>query len=161
LNSPSFTDLRTTGNVTIATPASGVALTVNGQAGAQVVSIQSAATSDAAILFGITSSQQWNLRTTFSDGSFRLYDQTRAAYPLIVSTSGNVTIAAPVSGTTLTTTGTAAGTAAIRLDTTATIGAQTATWTAPTNKPGAAAGVVTRWIPINLDGTTYYIPAWT
>ena len=57
--------------------------------------------------------------------------------------------------------GTAAGTAALRLDTTATTGAQTATWTAPTNKPGAASGVVTKWIPVNLDGTTYYIPAWT
>ena len=57
--------------------------------------------------------------------------------------------------------GTAAGTAALRLDTTATTGAQTATWTAPTNKPGAASGVVSKWIPVNLDGTTYYIPAWT
>ena len=57
--------------------------------------------------------------------------------------------------------GTAAGTAALRLDTTATTGAQTATWTAPTNKPGAASGVVSKWIPVNLDGTVYYVPAWT
>jgi len=262
LNSPSFTNLKATtlavsgattlsSNVTIATPASGVALTVTGQSGANIASFQATATSDAGIIFGITSSQQWNLRTTYSDGSFRLYDQTRVAYPLIVSTagnvtiaapasnvaltvtgvtannvanflgaasnsivsiqstaaasvgvgveaknsvqtwqfglgvgigdsswylhdatriaqplrvttSGNVTIAAPSSGRTLTATGTAAGTAALRLDTTATnAGTQTATWTAPTNKPGAAAGVVSQWIPIDLDGTTYYIPAWT
>ena len=81
---------------------------------------------------------------------------------LAISNQGAVSIAAPVSGTALAVTGTAAGTAALRLDTTATnAGTQTATWTAPTNKPGAALGVVSRWIPVNLDGTTYYIPAWT
>jgi hypothetical protein len=393
LNSPSFTNLRTTGNVTVAAPASGVALTITGQSGANIANFQAAATSDAGIIFGITSSQQWNLRTTYSDGSFRLYDQTRVAYPLIVSTTGEVTIAAPSSGDSLTVSGssflngnvltqagatfynatgnlfvragtggdlrlgangtnslvtidtsgnlglgvtpnawyvsrkafdigaassfsayavgigaaseiwtnaylnasavvkykitdyatrcisingefrwetaplgtagntatltqvmtldnsgnlglgtttignrvtisdlgtgmgfvnaasgnfnvgllggtssaiayiyqranaalifgtnntevarfdasgnlglgtapssklhvlgTAAGTAALRIDTSAAVGSQTATWTAPTNKPGAASGVVTKWIPINLDGTTYYIPAWT
>jgi hypothetical protein len=59
------------------------------------------------------------------------------------------------------TVGTAAGTAALRLDSTATTGVQSATWSAPTNKPGAASGTVAKWIPISLDGTTYYVPAWT
>ena len=299
-----------TGNVSINAPNSNTALTVNGQSGANIASCQSAATSDAGIIFGVTSSQQWNLRVTYSDGSFRLYDQTRVAYPLIVSNAGNVTIAAPSSNTALAVAGlntartlsntctsavssfdagfgvglaggywnlytngadplaigtggasqlalytngspriyitsagnvgigtaspsqkltvavsdttqalslqattgrvrvrpyvdatngailesvdvaetsylplsfvgstirltasassgvivlgTAAGTAALRLDTTATnAGTQTATWTAPNNKPGAASGVVSRWIPVNLDGTVYYVPAWT
>jgi hypothetical protein len=116
LNSPSFTNLKATtlavsgattlsSNVTIAAPASGEALTVTGQSGANIASFQAAATSDAGIIFGITSSQQWNLRTVYSDGSFRLYDQTRVAYPLIVSTTGNVTIAAPSSGDALTVSG--------------------------------------------------------
>lgn len=59
------------------------------------------------------------------------------------------------------TVGTAAGTAALRLDSTATTGVQSATWSAPSNKPGAASGTVAKWIPISLDGTTYYVPAWT
>ena len=113
----SFTALRATtlavsgattlsSNVTINTPSSGFALVVNGQSGANIASFQSAATSDAGIIFGITSSQQYNLRVTYSDGSFRLYDQTRVAYPLIVSNAGNVTIAAPSSGTALAVAGT-------------------------------------------------------
>ena len=116
----------------------------------------------------------------FTSGVTRFYSSgadasTRGAYDLRITDSvgtldrsvfainnqGAVSIAAPVSGTALAVTGTAAGTAALRLDTTATTGAQTATWTAPTNKPGAASGVVSKWIPVNLDGTTYYIPAWT
>jgi len=57
--------------------------------------------------------------------------------------------------------GQAASRVALRINTSATTGAQTATWTAPTNKPGAALGTVSKWLPINLDGTKYYIPCWT
>lgn len=55
--------------------------------------------------------------------------------------------------------GNSAGTAVIRLDTQATTGAQTATFTA-TNKPGSGTTAPDVWVPINLDGTVHYIPAW-
>ena len=87
-----------------------------------------------------------------------------------INASGNWTANAPASGDTLTiattsgnnglvVNGTSAGTAVLRFNTQATTGAQTATWTAPTNKPGAASGSVTKWIPVNVDGTTLYVPA--
>ena len=80
---------------------------------------------------------------------------------LQVTTTGNVTINAPTSGQALAMTGTAAGTAALTINTSATTGAQTATFSA-TNKPGAAAQTTpTKWLPIILDGTTYYIPAFS
>lgn len=88
---------------------------------------------------------------------------------LKITGSGNVSITAPASGDTLTVTnvaganalvvtGNAAGTAVLRLNTQATTGAQTATFTA-TNKPGVATTSPDKWIPINLDGTTHYVPA--
>jgi hypothetical protein len=49
----------------------------------------------------------------------------------------------------------------LEIDGVATTGAQTATFTA-TNKPGAAGGTTpAKWLPITMDGTTYYIPAFT
>lgn len=42
----------------------------------------------------------------------------------------------------------------------ATTGAHTATFTA-TNKPGSGTTAPTAWLPVSLDGTTYYIPCWT
>lgn len=38
------------------------------------------------------------------------------------------------------------------------IGAQTATWTAPTNKPGLASGGVVVWERRIINGTAYYFP---
>jgi len=52
------------------------------------------------------------------------------------------------------------GTAALRIDVSATTGAQSASMTA-TNKPGAAAQTTpVAWIPINLDTLVRYIPAY-
>lgn len=40
-----------------------------------------------------------------------------------------------------------------------TVGTQTATWTAPTNKPGVASGAVVAWQPVALkNGGVGYIP---
>lgn len=80
--------------------------------------------------------------------------------PLVISNAGNVTLNSPTSGTTLTVTGTGAGTAALAVNTSGTTGAQTATFSA-TNKPGSGTTAPTKWLPIIMDGTTYYIPAWT
>jgi hypothetical protein len=86
-----------------------------------------------------------------------------------LGTTGTVTIAAPASGDALTITnvaganaltlaGNSAGTAVLRLNTQATTGAQTATFAA-NNKPGSGTTGPDKWIPINLDGTTHYVPA--
>jgi hypothetical protein len=77
-----------------------------------------------------------------------------------IASAGNVTINAPTSGQALAMTGIAAGTAALTINTSATTGAQTATFTA-TNKPGSGTTAPSKWLPVILDGTTYYIPAWT
>lgn len=87
-----------------------------------------------------------------------------------ISPTGAITISAPTSGDALTVTnvagakalavnGNSAGTAVIILNTQATTGVQTATFTA-TNKPGSGTTAPDTWIPINLDGTVHYIPAW-
>ena len=82
---------------------------------------------------------------TFNGGSF--------VPPVIILTSGSTAAALEISGN-------SAGNVALRVNTSATTGAQTATFTA-TNKPGTATTAPTKWLPINLDGTKYYIPCWT
>jgi hypothetical protein len=54
--------------------------------------------------------------------------------------------------------GTLAGVAKLSLNTQATTGSQTATFTA-TNKPGTGTTGPDKWIPVLLDGTTHYVPA--
>lgn len=49
--------------------------------------------------------------------------------------------------------------AAIGINNSATTGAQTATFAA-TNKPGSGTTAPDKWIPITLDGSTHYVPAW-
>jgi hypothetical protein len=57
-------------------------------------------------------------------------------------------------------TGAGAGTAAVIANLTALVGSQTATFSA-TNKPGAAGTGPAKWLPIQCDGGTYYLPLWT
>jgi len=97
-----------------------------------------------------------------------------SAYGLNIATTGELTIPTPNSGgsgISLTLNAGALGTAALRLNGTlpgnstliinssATTGAQTATFTA-TNKPGTATSAVAGWLPITCDGTQYYAPVW-
>lgn len=51
------------------------------------------------------------------------------------------------------------GTAALRIDVSATTGAGTATFTA-TNKPTVTAGGPVTWLPISINGTVRYCPLW-
>lgn len=51
------------------------------------------------------------------------------------------------------------GAGALTVNGQGTTGAQTATFTA-TNKPGSGTTAPSKWLPIVMDGTTYYIPAW-
>jgi hypothetical protein len=55
--------------------------------------------------------------------------------------------------------GTQPGTPLLIVNNSATTGAQTATFAA-TNKPGTATSAPVGWLPIECDGTLYYIPLW-
>jgi hypothetical protein len=57
-------------------------------------------------------------------------------------------------------TGAAAGTPAIIANSTVLVGAQTATFTGVTNKPGSATATPQKWLPLQCDGGTYYLPLW-
>jgi hypothetical protein len=78
----------------------------------------------------------------------------------ITLSNTGLAIGAPTSGQSVTITGLLAGAAAIQVNTSATTGSQIATFTA-TNKPGTGTTAPSVWMPIILDGTTYYIPCWT
>jgi hypothetical protein len=92
---------------------------------------------------------------------------------IVLDAQGEVTISAPVAGgsgitltvnsrvggTALELVGSAAGSPAIIANTTALVGAQTATFTA-TNKPGSGTTAPTKWLPIKCDGATFYLPLW-
>jgi|SRR6185503_13943966 len=108
----------------------------------------------------------WTIRVGSGGGALALSTATDAGVRqndgliLARDSSGNflgMIIPAPSSGQGLQLTGTAAGTAAITINTSGTTGAQTASFAA-TNKPGAASGSPQKWLPIIADGTTYYIP---
>jgi hypothetical protein len=95
-------------------------------------------------------------------------------YGMQVAATGEVTVTAPNSGGTglsmkvsagalgtaaLKITGTAPGTAALIVNSSATTGAQTATFAA-SNKPGTATSPPAGWLPITCDGVQYYTPIW-
>lgn len=121
---------------------------------------------------GVTMSAQTDVTArgyfgTTSNHSFAV--TTNNATRTVWAATGGVTFNAPGSGDAVTIAnvaganalvlaGNSAGTAVLRLNTQATTGAQTATFTA-TNKPGSGTTGPDKWIPINLDGTTHYIPA--
>ena len=102
---------------------------------------------------------------------FKLNGSTRGTYSGVTygltlnSSLSGITLTVGASGTAgtaaLQIAGTSAGQPALRVNTSATTGTQTATWTAPTNKPGAALGTVVTWLPISIAGTTRYIPCWS
>lgn len=93
--------------------------------------------------------------------------------PITINAQGEVTINQPLQGgvgVTLSLTpvaggkslqlnGSGAGNAALIVNTAITIGTQTATFTA-TNKPGTGTTSPSKWLPIQCDGGTYYIPLW-
>jgi hypothetical protein len=102
-------------------------------------------------------SQSW-FRDFISD-YMKLADARNALGANGITVSGNLTQYATISiGPVLTIPGAAAGTPALTINLSATTGAQNASFVAA-NKPGAAAGSPQKWLPVSLDGTTYYIPA--
>ena len=107
------------------------------------------ATTNGRILIGINSIQAITVQST------------RQVFIATPTSGPALSVAAGAAGQlTLTVAGNGAGNASIGINTSATTGTQTATFTA-TNKPGTATTAPTKWLPINLDGTKYYIPCWT
>ena len=99
---------------------------------------------------------------------------SKVAFGMNVASTGEITIPAPNSGGTgisLTLKAGALGSAplqvsnqlpgnsAIIINSSATTGAQTATFAA-TNKPGTATSSPAGWLPITCDGVQYYTPIW-
>jgi hypothetical protein len=112
---------------------------------------------------GTVAAQVWGLGSTPSIGPV-------GTAALTWNNTGNVTIAAPSSGNTLTVSaaatqalvilGAGAGIGAISIAGCATVGTKTASMTA-TNKPGSNNQTTpSTWLPIVLDATNYYIPAY-
>jgi hypothetical protein len=85
--------------------------------------------------------------------------EVTVAAPTPGGTGVTLTVNARASGTALQLTGAAAGTPALIANSTVTVGAQTATFTA-TNKPGLASQSVSAWLPLTADGATYYMALW-
>jgi len=96
------------------------------------------------------------------------------SYGVNIAPTGEVTIPAPNTGGTgisltlkggalgtapLELIGTLAGNSALIVNSSATTGAQTATFAA-TNKPGTATSAPAGWLPITCDGVQYYTPIW-
>lgn len=100
--------------------------------------------------------------------------ESAAAYGYTIAPTGEVTVAAPNvggAGSTLTlnagsvgsvpleVSAPLAGASAIIVNSSATTGAQNATFVAA-NKPGTAASSPAGWLPITCDGVQYYTPVW-
>lgn len=94
--------------------------------------------------------------------------------PITFNTAGEATLAPPASGGTgitltifprsgaqaLRLVGLAAGNPILTVNNVVSVGSNTATFSA-TNKPGSGTTAPSKWLPINADGTTYYLPLWT
>jgi hypothetical protein len=92
------------GNVAINAPSSGTALTVTGFSNAATMLLNGAASNAAALnlVDGQAGTRAWSLMSGFpAAGGFAIYDQTAAAARFQISTTGNVTVNAPTSGTAL------------------------------------------------------------
>ncbi len=124
-------------------------------------------------LYNSSNVQQWQNDPYYSQLS-TFGTSSLSAYGPKIATTGEVTIPAPNSGGTgisltlyagaigtsaLELNGTLAGNSALIVNTSATTGAQTATFAA-TNKPGTSASAPAGWLPITCDGVQYYAPMW-
>lgn len=168
------------GNVTIATPTSGIGLSLSttsatiGNAPMNVVTIASGyciTFSDGTnTTAGISFDGSHNLQIGSNSGSYGMEFISGGRVSLTAGTTGGCTIPTPSSGSALTLNGSSATPAltltnfaanqpAINFTNAAFIGANTATFSA-TNKPGTGTTAPTLWLPIQLNGTTYFIPCW-
>jgi hypothetical protein len=117
--------------------------------------------------------QQWQ-QDPYSSQLSTVGTSSLSAYGFQIAPTGEFTLDAPNTGGTgvtltinagvlgtaaLEVIGTLPGNSAIIINSSATTGAQTATFTA-TNKPGTATSSPAGWLPITCDGVQYYTPIW-
>jgi hypothetical protein len=117
--------------------------------------------------------QQWQQDPYYSQLS-TVGTSSLSPYGMNIATTGEIVIPAPNtggSGISLTLDAGALGSAALRVygtlpgnsaiivNSSATTGAQTATFAA-TNKPGTTSSAPAGWLPITCDGVQYYAPLW-
>jgi hypothetical protein len=163
----------------IFSPGSGVAVTINGVTAQKNLLIKPGDSASIAISVvdpGANASEL-RLTTTNTDVSIQTTSggtvptmsfRTGAHLAMQIANTGAVAVSSPTSGDALTVanvaganalvvTGNAAGTAVVRFSTQATTGA--ATPTLGTVKPGSNTAA-SKWLPVNIDGTTMYIPLW-
>jgi hypothetical protein len=159
----------TSGVISITAVAGSDALDLYGQIGrACNMELFSNGTTTNGLLVGVNSggSAYFNQQAA---GIFQIL--TNNIVRITAAATGGITIAAPTSGDAFTVTnvsganalvvnGIAAGTPVIRVNTQATTGAKTASMTA-SNKPGTNNQTTpATWLPVILDGTTYYVPCY-
>jgi hypothetical protein len=167
-----------TGDVVINTPSVGNTLTLNQVSTYSALQMNSAAASATIMAFapggtasgyvGVVGTTAGQLATDSASGdmvlrvngsAIRFNVDNGGTSSIIVDSGGHLILNAPGAGASLQITGRAAGSATISIATSATTGTGTATFTA-TNKPSATTGGPVAWIPVLLDGSTRYIPAW-
>jgi hypothetical protein len=149
-------------------------LVLNGGANGSLIEFQENGTSSGYVYFSGSSGTQINSLLS------PLYFYATNSLAMTIDRAGGVTITAPTSGNSLNSTGlaasfacnlvaggggstagalritgTAAGTAVIRFDTTTNTGAAAGTLIA--NKPGSNTNTVA-WLPVSYNGSTGYIP---
>lgn len=79
--------------------------------------------------------------------------------PISFAVNGNTRLQINASSPAVAIVGFTAGTAALRINVSAQNGTNSASFS-PNNKPGGGNTNVAIWLPINLDGTTYFFPGW-
>ena len=152
-------------NVIVPTPSTGAGLVANGAASGTglFVSNNGAQFADgttyALNVRASTNGVRIHAGTGAGNNALVITDAADGNNSFVVNGAGAVSIGNPTAGLALTIAGSSAGIAAVSLNTMATTGAQSVTLSI-TNKPGASGQTTpNKWLPLNLDGTTYYVPA--
>ena len=142
-------------------------VTINGSSSGVLSLVTTAAGQGPQILFSGASGTAYIGIDAFLNDYFGIGTTGGSALPIAflaggglrmsISATGNVVVGAPSSGVAFTVSATAAGAAGVEVNSSATTGTQTATFSA-TNKPGTTTSGPTKWLPIVCDGVTYYMP---
>lgn len=94
--------VNSTGAWTFSVPSAGVAMTVTGVAGTKTLQLNGTTNYAWLSMVDAATSQDWSILSGLSAGNFTIRNSTSATNPLTISTAGNVAIAAPSSGNSLT-----------------------------------------------------------
>lgn len=165
--------LNTTGNVTIGAPSTGISLQINGNASFPSAQISGGANTLAGLQFvdGQSGNHTYIVGSGIGAvGSFGIFDITNAALRVGISTSGNVTVSAATSGSSLSVAAAAgqtglqfvngSGAAECMAFGTNYFSTGASVPTLGSNKPGSAS-TPQAWIVVTVNGTQGYIPVWS